>query len=53
MTPDLPAEPPDELTVEERRALMEVPTHTVDGVRLAEWEREFLARQLMKGSDRA
>jgi hypothetical protein len=37
-----------ELTVDERRALMQIPTHTMDGVKLAEWEREFLAHQLMK-----
>lgn len=37
-----------ELTIEERQALMRIPTHLVTGERLAEWEREFLARQLLR-----
>ena len=42
---------PDELTPEELRALLRIPTHSVDGVRLPEWEREFLARQAARDGE--
>lgn len=36
------------MTTEERQVLLQIPTHDADGGWLAEWEREALARRLVK-----
>lgn len=39
----------DDRSLQERQNLLRVPTHDIDGNRIPEWEREYIARDIGKG----